>query len=105
MLSGYDAVFDTVGGDDFIKAFAILKQDGTAVSMGMSNDEHKAKELGITVINQSTKVTTETLHTLTQLVEDGIVTPNVGKIFPLDQTKEAFEALEAGGVGKIVLKI
>ena len=105
MLSGYDAVYDTVGGDDFIKAFAILKQGGTAVSMGGSNDEQKAKDLGITVINQFTKVTTETLNTLTKLVDDGVVTPHVGKVFPLDQTKEAFEALEAGTVGKVVLKI
>jgi len=94
-----------VGGDDCIKAFAILKQGGTAVSMGGSNDEQKAKDLGITVINQFTKVTTETLNTLTKLVDDGVVTPHVGKVFPLDQTKEAFEALEAGTVGKVVLKI
>lgn len=105
MLSGYDAVFDTVGGEDFVKAFAILKQSGVAVSMGGSHDEAKAVELGITAVNQSTKVTTETLNTLTELVENGIVTPNVNKVFPLDQTKEAFETLEAGGVGKVVLQI
>src|SRR5690606_24873336 len=28
MLSGYDAVFDTVGGDDFDKSLSILKQGG-----------------------------------------------------------------------------
>lgn len=105
MLSGYDAAFDTVGGEDFIKAFAILKEGGVAVSMGGSNDESRANELGITAINQSTKVTTETLDTLTELVENGIVTPNVGQVFPLTETKEAFEALEAGGVGKIVLQV
>jgi NADPH:quinone reductase-like Zn-dependent oxidoreductase len=105
MLSGYDAVFDTVGSEDFVKAFAILKEGGIAVSMGGSNDESRANELGITAVNQSTKVTTETLNTLTELVENGTITPNAGKVFPLAETKEAFEALEAGGVGKIVLQI
>jgi NADPH:quinone reductase-like Zn-dependent oxidoreductase len=105
MLSGYDAVFDTVGGDDFIKAFAILKKGGVAVSMGGSNDKTRANELGITVINQSTGVKTETLNILTELVENGVVKPNVGKVFSLEDTKEAFEALEAGSVGKIVLQV
>lgn len=105
MLSGYDAVFDTVGGEDFIKAFAVLKEGGIAVSMGGSNDETRAKELGITVVNQSTRVTTETLNTLTELAENGTVTPNVGKVFALSEAKEAFETLEAGGVGKVVLQI
>jgi alcohol dehydrogenase len=105
MLTSYNAVFDTVGGDDFIKAFAILKEGGVAVSMSSANDEEKAKKLGITVINQATKVTTETLNILSELVENGTVTPTVGKIFPLLETAAAFKALEAGGVGKIVLQI
>lgn len=105
ILSGYDAVFDTVGGEDFVKAFAILKEGGTAVSMGGSNDEAKAKDLGITVINQSTKVSTSTLETLAELVGNTVVTPTVGAVFPLSETKQAFETLEAGGIGKVILQI
>ena len=106
MLSGYDAVFDTVGGDDFTKSLAILKKGGIAVSMAATANEAKAKELEISAIHQSTKVTTEVLDTLRDLVENGTVKPQVSNVFPLDQVKEAFETRESGTTtGKIIVKI
>lgn len=105
-LSGYDAVFDLVGGDDFNKALGILKSGGSAVSMIAAADEARAAELGVTALTQNTHVTTEALTALKQLVENGTVTPQVDKIFPFDQIREAFEAKETGEVnGKIVIKI
>jgi alcohol dehydrogenase len=106
LLKDYDAVFDTVGGDDFNKSLTILKPGGVAVSMIAAADEAKAKELGVTAITEMTKSTTEALDELTQLVEDGVVTPHIDKVFPLTQIKEAFVARETGTVrGKVVIEI
>ncbi len=106
VLHDYDAVFDTVGGDEFNKALGILKRGGKAVSMLARADEARARELGVTAITQGTKVTTEALDALRELVESGEVTPQVGQVFPLEQIQEAMRARESGSVrGKVVIKI
>lgn len=105
-LHNFDAVFDTVGGDDFNESLQVLRRGGIAVSMVTEAEETKAEQLGVTAIYQSTKVTTEKLDRLRDLVEQGAVTPYIGKVFPLDQTREAFEAREAGTVnGKVVISV
>lgn len=105
-LRDFDAVFDTVGGDDFNKSLAILKPGGMAVSMTMQPNESAASERGVTAMMQSTRVTTAALDALRQLVEAGVVTPRVGEAFPLSQIQEAFTARESGVVsGKVVIKI
>jgi NADPH:quinone reductase-like Zn-dependent oxidoreductase len=105
-LSSFDAVFDTVGGDDFNKALAILKSGGVAVSMIADADEARTKELEVTAVKQMTHVSSDKLKTLAKLVEDGIVKPNVGKVFELDQIVQAFEARESGEVqGKIIVHL
>ncbi len=106
ILKDYDAVFDTVGGDDFTASYKILKEGGVAVSMIAQPDEAVAKERGITALMQSTHVTTEALDQLRELVESGVVTARVGKVFPLAEVQDAFTAREtAQAQGKIVLKV
>ena len=106
ILKDYDAVFDTVGGDDFNKSLKVLKKGGIAVSMIAQADKKLAQELGVTAQTQATHVTTEALDKLRGLVNSGVVKPNVGKVFPLEQVKDAFIARESGEVsGKIVLQI
>lgn len=105
-LRDYDAVFDTVGGEDFEKSLIVLKRGGIAVSMAGQADEGKANELGVDAITQATKVNTERLDELKQLVEAGVVRPQVDKVFPLDQIQDAFYALESGSVkGKVVIEV
>jgi NADPH2:quinone reductase len=98
-------VFDTVGGDDFEKALAILTRGGVAVSMTAQADE-KAATLGVTAITQQTHVTSEALAQLAQLVEANVVTPQIGATYPFEQIRQAFEAREGGTVhGKVVLVV
>lgn len=105
-LSDFDAVFDTVGGDDFNKSLAVLKKGGMAVSMIGKADEAKAAELGVTALTQSTHVNSNRLTELTGLVETGVVKPAVGKVFELADIQQAFEARESGAVqGKVVIHI
>jgi len=105
-LSDLDAVFDTVGGDDFAKAMNLVKSGGVAVSMIADVDEDRAKELGVTGVKQMTHVNTQKLTELTRLVEADVVTPRVGKVFKLEEAQQAFEARESGEIqGKIVIKL
>jgi len=106
VLSDYDAVFDTVGGDDFSKALHVLRAGGVAVSMVAAADEEEVKTLGVTAIRQLTQVTNDKLAELAKLVETEVVTPQVDTVFPLDQIQQAFEARESGRVhGKVVILI
>lgn len=105
-LSDFDAVFDTVGGDDFVTAYKILKRGAVAVSMISPGNAELAESAGITSVHQMTRVTTDKLNALRELIESGIVTPRVGKVFPLSDVQAAFTARESGNVqGKIVLEI
>jgi alcohol dehydrogenase len=105
-LSDFDAVFDTVGGDDFAKSLAVLKQGGVAVSMIAPADESAAAERGVKAMTQMTRVTTDRLNALRELVEAGVVTPHVDKVFPLHDVQAAFQARESGAIkGKVVLEI
>lgn len=106
ILSAFDAVFDTVGGDDFTKSLHILKRGGRAVSMIASADETVADTLGVIALMQSTHVTSNALETLTGLTEQGVVTPHVDRTYPLEQINEAFIARESGTIrGKVVLEL
>jgi NADPH:quinone reductase-like Zn-dependent oxidoreductase len=106
VVTDFDAVFDTVGGDDFSKSFTVLKRGGTAVSMIAPPDAAKAEQLGITAMMQQTHVTTSVLDKLRELIEAGVITPQVSKVFDLNQIQAAFTEKETGmTTGKIVIQI
>lgn len=106
VLSEFDAVFDTTPGQEFTKSLSILKPGGVAVSMLVEAEAGVAEERGVTAITQSTKVTTEALDALRNLIEGNVVTPQVDTVFPLEQITEAFRAQESGTArGKVVLAI
>ncbi len=106
ILDDYDAVFDAVGGGDFVKSYSIVKSGGSTVTMIDNPDETKAKDAGISTLRQATHVTTEHLVALAKLVEEGVVTPHVDAIFSLDEIQKAFELRESGAVkGKVVIEI
>lgn len=106
LLSGYDAVFDTVGGEGLNATLAILKSGGVAVTMAGAYDEAAASEAGVAAISESTQVTADALNELTQLIESGVVKPGIGQVFPLVEIQAAFTARDTGAVkGKIVVEI
>lgn len=106
LLSGFDAVFDAVGGQTYEKSFKVLKKDGIIVSMVAGDEKNLAAQYGVTAIMQSTKVTAENLNALTGLIEKKAVKPHIDKIYSFDKIREAFQEQEAGEVlGKIVIQI
>jgi len=101
-----DGVLDTVGGEVAAKSYGVIKRGGTLVSMTAQPDEARMRETGVKAIGQFTQPTTERLTKLAQLVDEGIVTPHVGRVFPLEQSAEAFRFREENkSAGKVIVTV
>jgi alcohol dehydrogenase len=106
LIKGYDAVFDTVGGDTNKKSYEVLKSGGTLVSMVEQADDELAKQRGINYVYQSSQPTPERLAAITAMVEAGKLQVHVDKVFPFEQTAEALEYLKTGHPrGKVVIQV
>ncbi len=105
-LKDFDAVFDTVGGETTNKSFQVLKKGGVLVSMAGQPDSKLAEKFGVTAIGQGSKVNSQNLNRLTELVDSQKIRVNIDKVFPFEETKEAFRYQEeVHPRGKVVLKI
>ena len=101
-----DGALDTVGGDVAAKSYGVIKRGGTLVSMSAEPDESRMRETGVTAIGQFTQPTTERLTKLAQLVDAGVVTPRVGRVFSLDQAVDAFRFREEKkAAGKVIVVV
>jgi len=106
VIKDYDAVFDTVGGETNKKSYVVLKEGGALVSMVEQPDEELAAGRGIKYTAQATRSTSERLEAIAELVDKGVLKPQIDKVFPLDQAAEALEYVKTGGPkGKVVLEI
>lgn len=106
ILKNFDAVYDTVGGEIMNKSFKVLKKGGILASMKGQPNPELATQYGVTGIAINTQTNSQHLKKLTQLVESGVVKPQVDKVFDLDQTKEAFVYKKNSHPrGKVVIKI
>ncbi len=105
-LSDFDAVFDNVGGDVYAKSFSVLKKGGTIVSMTHRPDEDLIKKYEVNALYEHTETSSDYLNELTKLIEDGVITVNLDKTYPLDQIAEAFRIKQEGHVrGKIAVEV
>lgn len=105
-LSDLDGVYDTVGGDTTDRSFKVLKKGQVLVSMMGESKKELAKEYGVIVIGQNTNTNTENLQRLKELIELGVVKPEIDRVFPLEKTSEAFGYVETGHPrGKVVIEI
>jgi NADPH:quinone reductase-like Zn-dependent oxidoreductase len=101
-----DGALDTVGGEVAKKTYAVLKRGGVLVSMTAQPDETRMKETGVTAIGQFTQPTAERLTKLATFVDEGIVTPHIARVFPLNEAAEAFTYREKGKpAGKVVVAV
>lgn len=129
-LSDYDAVYDTLGGENLINAFKILKPDGKIVSIsGMPNarfarDYHlgfwKTSLFRLASVQLSRlekhyhvqyhflfmKPSGKQLSVLREMIEADQIKPVIDRIFPFEETQKALDYSESGRAkGKIVVKI
>jgi NADPH:quinone reductase-like Zn-dependent oxidoreductase len=100
-----DAVIDTVGGETRDRAIAVLKPGGILVTV-VSTDFVPARADVRTAFFYA-EVTSARLSTISELLDSGIVRPQVGSVLPLEQVRTAHEML-AGAPherGKILLNV
>jgi alcohol dehydrogenase len=106
IVHDYDAVYDTVGGETYVRSFKVLKKGGIIVSMLEQPRSDLMEQYGVNAIGQFTQVNSERLSKLAELVEKRAVKVHIEKIFPLEQAEEALSYLQNGHPrGKVVLKI
>ncbi|MFN7990847.1 MAG: zinc-binding dehydrogenase [Candidatus Micrarchaeia archaeon] len=105
MLKDYDAAYDTVGGDTYVRSFKVVKRGGIIVSM-LEQMRPELERFGVKAIAQGTQINTERLAKLAELVEKKILKPQIDKVFPLDKAGEAMAYQQTGHPrGKVVLKV
>ncbi|OZB92207.1 NADP-dependent oxidoreductase [Paenibacillus sp. XY044] len=130
ILNGYDAVFDTLGGEALEKSFRILKPGGQIVSIsGMPNarfgKEAKLGWMKTTILSIASrkikaqekksqtryhflfmKPSGEQLKVIKEFIEGGLIKPIIDQVYHLKDAEQAFKYLESGRAkGKVVIRI
>ncbi|HEY9357199.1 MAG TPA: NADP-dependent oxidoreductase [Arthrobacter sp.] len=128
LLSGYDLVLDSLGGENLEKSLRVLKPGGKAIGISGPPDPAFAREAGLNPVlrlaisglsagirRQARKLgvsyeflfmraSGDQLRRITALIDDGALRPVVGRVFPFGQTAEALQGLAKGGIrGKAVI--
>jgi NADPH:quinone reductase-like Zn-dependent oxidoreductase len=130
VVSGYDLVLDSLGGENLQKSLRILRPGGKAIGISGPPDpafarenglnpvlrlaiavlsrkiRAQAKKLGVTYEFLFMKASGDQLRAISALVDSGVLRPVVGKVFDFDQTPQALWSVAAGGLrGKAVVTI
>ena len=130
LLSRYDLVLDSLGGENLQKSLRILKPGGKAIGIagppdpafarkaglnpilrlaitGLSSKiRRQARKLGVSYEFLFMRASGDQLRQISALVDAGVLRPIVGKIFTFGQAPEALQSLAAGGFrGKAVLTV
>ena len=128
LLSGYDLVLDSLGGENLEKSLRVLKPGGKAIGIVGPPDPAFAREAGLNPVmrlavralsagirRQARKrgvsyeflfmrASGDQLRQIAALIDGGALRPVVGRVFPFTQTVEALQGLESGGIrGKAVI--
>jgi len=129
VLSGYDLVLDSLGGENLSKSLTVLKPSGLAIGVAGPPDAGFAKQLGapgfmgVAMNALSRKVRKRAkalgvryefflmqasgsqLRELRALYDNGTLRPVIDSIFPFEQTLEAMAYVEQGRTkaGKVVV--
>ena len=106
ILKDIDVVLDTVGGQTQLDSLKVLREGGYIISIINPVNEEEAHKYNVRIGYIFVKSNGDTLSKLAQLIDSGKIKPVVGKIFSLDEIKQAHELSQSGrAVGKIVIKI
>jgi NADPH:quinone reductase-like Zn-dependent oxidoreductase len=131
MLSGYDLVVDSLGGQNLMKSLTVLKPGGLAIGVAGPPDAGFAKQLGapkpfefvLSFLSRKVRraarklgvrysfffmrASGAQLRELAALYDAGHLRPVLDSTFPFDQTLEALAFVETGKVkaGKVVVAL
>jgi NADPH:quinone reductase-like Zn-dependent oxidoreductase len=130
VLSGYDAVLNSLGKDTLEKSLMVLKPGGKLISISGPPDAEFAREIGsswpmqqvmrllsfgirkkarrhgVTYSFLFMRASGEQLSKITALIEAGTIHPVMDRVFPFEATNEALAYIETGrSKGKVVVKL
>jgi NADPH:quinone reductase-like Zn-dependent oxidoreductase len=131
VLSDYDVVLDSLGGENLMKSLTVLKPGGLAIGVAGPPDagfakqlrapkpfelvlsflsrkvRRAAKKLGVRYSFFFMKASGSQLRSLAALYDAGHLRPVLDRTFPFDQTLEALAYVESGKVkaGKVVVAL
>lgn len=129
VLSGYDVVLDSLGGENLEKSLRILRQGGRAVGIsGPPTPEFaratglnpllrlamavlsrkvraQAKRLGVAYTFLFMRASGEQLRQIAELVDAGAIRPIVGRVLPFEEAADGIASLTRGGIrSKVVIR-
>ncbi|AQQ53137.1 NADP-dependent oxidoreductase [Planococcus lenghuensis] len=108
ILSDFDVVLDSMGGDVLEKSFEVLKKGGRLVTIAGQPSEEKAQSTGVKASSFWLEPNGEQLQQLADLYEAGKLKPEIGEVFELTEQglKQAHALSETHHTrGKIVIKV
>jgi NADPH2:quinone reductase len=116
---GVDAVFEMLGGEHVAKSVKCLREFGRVIVYGAATGETPQLDtrllyakgasvhgLWLTYLSQNRALMAPAWQQLSEWVAGGKLHPVVGKVFPLEEAREAFTLMQEGkNYGKVVLKV
>ena len=106
VVQNVDLVYDLVAGETQDRSWAVLKDGGTMVSTLQEPDKQKAAAKHARAAHYMAQPNGPQLAEIGRLIDEGRVTPQIARVFPLEAAAEAETALEKEHVaGKIVLEV
>ena len=108
VISDFDFVLDSMGGDIQSKSYQVLKKNGRLVSIVAPPSEEEAQEFGVAASFHWLNENGEQLEKLADLFKSGELNPMVGEIFEFTEKglQDAHALSETHHArGKIVIKV
>lgn len=106
IVSGCDAVFDTVGGEVTLRSFAVLKAGGRLATVAAGGSAPVAPRADVASLRPSVRRDRGSLERVGELVSEGIVPLPAITEYALAQAAEAHRVSEARHLrGKLVLRV
>ncbi|HXW49947.1 MAG TPA: NADP-dependent oxidoreductase [Xanthobacteraceae bacterium] len=106
IVSGCDAVFDTVGGEVAQKSFAVLKPGGRAAFVASGMEAPKPNRSDVTSLRPPVGRSRQAMERVAELVTSGAVRPPEIKLYRLPEAVDAHRLSESRHFrGKLVFQI
>jgi NADPH:quinone reductase-like Zn-dependent oxidoreductase len=106
IVTGCDAVFDTVGGDVALKSFAVLKPGGRAAFIASGAQAPKPNRNDVTSLRPPVRRARQHLERIAQLFQAGAIRPPEIKLYRLSEAADAHRLSESRHFrGKLVFQV
>jgi NADPH:quinone reductase-like Zn-dependent oxidoreductase len=106
LVSGCDAVFDTVGGEVALKSFAVLKPGGRAAFIASGMEAPKSPRSDVISLRPPVARARAPFERIAKLFLDGAIRPPEIKLYPLSEAAKAHRLSQSRHFrGKLVFKL